>query len=75
MPFLPPTYEQCGTTRYIEKDCQMVNFTKVGGSTSTFLSEGNMKVKLGTSIDLLYPCDIRTRDKGKKKGGQVCKIQ
>ncbi|RDX75684.1 hypothetical protein CR513_44405, partial [Mucuna pruriens] len=44
-----------------------------GSSTLTFLGKDNTKTKLRTYIDL-HPCNIRTRDKGKKKEGQAYKI-
>ncbi|RDX79599.1 hypothetical protein CR513_39962, partial [Mucuna pruriens] len=46
---------------------------EVRGSTPTSLEEDNMKAKLGIFIDL-HPCNTRTKDRGKKKGGQACKI-
>ncbi|RDY00408.1 hypothetical protein CR513_16416, partial [Mucuna pruriens] len=46
--------------------------TQVGRSILTSLGEDNMKVKLKTSIDL-HPCNIKTRDRGKKKGYQFYK--
>ncbi|RDX98956.1 hypothetical protein CR513_18065, partial [Mucuna pruriens] len=75
VPSSPLTCEQYGNTGHKGKGCQMGNFfTKVGRSIPTSLGEDNTHAKLRTFIDL-YPCNIRTKDKSKKKGGQAYMTQ